>query len=73
MLDVFTNLNVSKKKEIREKVVCNCFSCIQKFKYEILNEPKVETFELERVKKVSTIVVTLPTNLIPIEQRKKLS
>lgn len=31
MIDFFVNLNLSRKKEINEKVKCNCTSCIQKY------------------------------------------
>lgn len=66
MIDVFNTLNVSKKKDVREKVVCNCYNCVKLFKYDQLYEPKVQTFELDRIRKMSSIVVVLPTNLIPV-------
>lgn len=34
MIDFFVTLNLSKKKELRKKVKCNCYSCIQMYGYD---------------------------------------
>lgn len=57
VIDFFITLNMSKKKEVRERVKCNCFSCIRLYQYDQLQEPIVISIEMEKIRKMSSIVV----------------
>lgn len=67
--DFFILMNYSKKENVRKNIKCSCFQCIKKYKYETLKEPKVISLDLDKIRKISSIVVVLPTNLLNLQEK----
>ena len=67
--DFFILMNYSKKEGVRKNIKCSCFQCIRKYQYETLKEPKVISLDLDKIRKVSSIVVVLPTNLLNLQEK----
>ena len=62
-LDVVSPINFSKNKRLRKKIKCTCFRCSLKYNYPVSREPKVLSVDIQYLRKISQIVVTVPQNL----------
>lgn len=69
-IDVLVFSDNSKNKKIVKRNDCLCKECSAEHGLSLMREPKVETFDLSKVSKVSQIVMHLPENII--DEEKKL-
>jgi ATP-dependent RNA helicase DOB1 len=65
-LDVLVAINYTKHSVYKKKVLCSCFKCVEDLKLVFMKEPAVITVDLKSVRQVSSVVITLPENLITL-------
>lgn len=69
IIDVISSINFVKNKRIRKKVLCSCRRCIKRENYPQAREPKVIDIDISFVRKISQVIVKLPTDLKQRENR----
>ncbi len=70
--DFFTFINYNRNKDERDKVKCNCVDCCQNLKIDCLKIPKVITLSIDKIQKMSAVVLEIPTNLLDNKEKTNL-
>ena len=68
-IDVLASINYIKHSVYRKKVLCCCHKCVESLKLVYMKEPLMITVDLKLVQAVSAVVITLPENLINVNNK----
>ena len=69
-LEVFTVIDYHTDEFLIQEMKCNCKTCLINLGVELAESPKIVSVPLERLRKISTVVMILPESLIERKNRE---